>query len=165
MTVTMIVAIFYINGVRQTLLIFKNASGIFAQDRYKPLVEGAVNILVSIPLAIRYGVKGVLLGTIISTLAVAFWYEAFTFFRVRYGKGPGRYLLCQLLYLVLTALAAYLCRALCDAVPANTAGAFLGRMAICLTVPMVLYYICFRKTANFAYVRTAAVTFVRRLLG
>ena len=164
MTVIMIVTSFYINGVRLTLLIFKDASGVFAQDRYKPLVEGAVNILVSIPLAMRYGVTGVLLGTIISTLAVAFWYEALVFFRVRYGKGTGRYMLCQLRYLVLTALIALLCRTLCSAVPSTTPGAFFAQMAICMVVPNALYYFCFRKSADFAYLREAAVTYARRLL-
>ena len=164
MTVAMIVANFYINGVRLTLCIFKDASGIFAQDRYKPLVEGVVNILVSIPLAIRYGVMGVLQGTVISTLGVAFWYEALVFFKVRYGKGVGKYLFCQLRYFVLAVLATLLCRALCAAIPSSTLGAFLVRIAICLIAPNALYYICFRKTVDFAYVREAVLTYARRRL-
>lgn len=162
MTVAMIVASFYINGIRLTLLIFKDASGIFTQDRYKPLVEAAVNILISIPLAIRYGVMGVLLGTVISTLTVAFWYEAYVFFRVRYGKGLGRYLFCQFEYLAITFLAVLLCRALCTVVPSDTPGAFLARMAICLLVPNVLFYICFKRTADFAYVKEAVLIYARR---
>lgn len=162
MTVAMIVTSFYINGVRLTLLIFKDASGVFAQDRYKPLVEGAVNILISIPLAIRYGVMGVLLGTVVSTFAVAFWYEALVFFRVRYGKGVGKYLFCQLRYLALALLAALLCRTLCAAVPSDTLRAFLTRMVICLVVPNALFCICFSRTPDFAYVREAVLTYARK---
>ena len=95
-TALLAVLCFYIDGVRTTVLIFKGASGFFVQDKYKPLIEGIVNIIVSIYLAKFFGVAGVIAGTIISLLCVSFWYEALVFFKNRYKKNPGHYFIVQI---------------------------------------------------------------------
>lgn len=67
-TVLVISINFLLGGLRASYGAFKNAAGIFYEDRYVPIVESSVNIILSIPLASLYGVKGVLLGTIGSTM-------------------------------------------------------------------------------------------------
>ena len=59
---------FYIQGLRITNLTFKNAAGVFYEDRFMPIVEAVVNIFVSIILVKRMGLVGVFLGTISSTV-------------------------------------------------------------------------------------------------
>ncbi len=71
-TVLIIIVVFYFNGMRRTVLEFRNAAGLFWADRYKALVESFVNLVVSIPLTYALGVAGVKLGTLISLLGVAF---------------------------------------------------------------------------------------------
>ena len=78
-----IVGNFYITGMRQTNLMFREALGLFWYDRYKPLAEAAVNIIASIPLACRFGVIGIFVGTIISSLTVDIWVEPYIL--MRYG--------------------------------------------------------------------------------
>ena len=55
----MIVLNFYLNGMRQNVLAFRNALGLFWNDRYKPIIESAINLVVSIMLAKKYGIVGV----------------------------------------------------------------------------------------------------------
>lgn len=65
-TVLLLVTDFYFKGGRTVLLNFKIASGLFEQDRYLPLIQGAVNLIVSILLVQRIGVAGVYVGTLVS---------------------------------------------------------------------------------------------------
>lgn len=65
--VLVLVINFYLEGMRVSILTFKDAAGIFHQDRKVPLAEAVVNVIVSIILAKLLGVAGVFLGTIIST--------------------------------------------------------------------------------------------------
>lgn len=58
---------FYIQGMKASILTFKNGAGIFFEDRRIPLAEAAVNVALSIALAKPLGVTGVMLGTIISS--------------------------------------------------------------------------------------------------
>lgn len=58
---------FYIQGMKASILTFKNGAGIFFEDRKVPLAEAVINVALSIALAKPLGVIGVMLGTIISS--------------------------------------------------------------------------------------------------
>jgi hypothetical protein len=79
--VFLIVTNFYINGMRQPVLIFKEALGLYWQDRYKPIIETTLNLTISILLVQKIGIAGVLLGTIISNLVTCFWIEPYIVFK------------------------------------------------------------------------------------
>ncbi|MCX4306565.1 MAG: hypothetical protein OSJ69_12285 [Acetatifactor sp.] len=68
--VFVLVVNFYLEGMRASVNTFKEAAGIFHEDRRIPLVEAVVNLAASIVLAKLLGVAGVFLGTILSTLTV-----------------------------------------------------------------------------------------------
>ena len=61
---------FYLEGMRASVNTFKEAAGIFHEDRRIPLIEAVVNLVASIVLARLLGAAGVFLGTIISTAVV-----------------------------------------------------------------------------------------------
>lgn len=61
---------FYLEGMRASVNTFKEAAGIFHEDRRVPVIEALVNLTVSVVLAKLLGVAGVFLGTIISTAVV-----------------------------------------------------------------------------------------------
>ena len=83
-TVVIIVVVqFYITGMRQINLQFREAMGLFWYDRYKPVAESIINLVVSILLVQRYGVAGVFLGTIVSTMTTCFWVEPYIL--MKYG--------------------------------------------------------------------------------
>lgn len=80
-TVVVIVLDFYIMEMRQVTLCFRNAMGLFWYDRYKPVFEVTINLGLSLLLVQRFGISGVLMGTIISSLATNFWVEPLVFFK------------------------------------------------------------------------------------
>ena len=59
---------FWLTGMRNTISAFKMAGGIVYEDRYIPILESLVNIIVSVALGKVMGISGILLGTIISDL-------------------------------------------------------------------------------------------------
>lgn len=61
---------FYLEGMRASVNTFKEAAGIFHEDRKIPMIEALVNLAVSVILAKLLGIAGVFLGTIISTAVV-----------------------------------------------------------------------------------------------
>lgn len=148
----LIIAInFYINGMRNVVGLFKDATGVFWHDRYKPLIESALNILFSIPLAIQYGVAGVLLGTLASTLVMPFWYEGYVLYKYLFGKSVRRYIVKHIQYAICVILAGTICYFLCNCVNNTEIVAFLIRCLICLIVPNVFFLMLFRKTEEYGY--------------
>ncbi len=59
---------YYFKGDRIVLSNFKTAAGVFEQDKYLALIQGVVNLIISIVLVREIGLLGVYIGTIISGL-------------------------------------------------------------------------------------------------
>lgn len=59
---------FYFKGERIVLSNFKTAAGVFEQDKYLSLIQGVVNLIISVALVQKIGVAGVYIGTILSGL-------------------------------------------------------------------------------------------------
>lgn len=59
---------YYFKGDRIVLSNFKTAAGVFEQDKYLALIQGIVNLVISIVLVQKIGLFGVYIGTIISGL-------------------------------------------------------------------------------------------------
>lgn len=72
-TLFFLVINFYQEGMRASILTFKDAAGIYYQDRFIPIIEAAINVIISMVLASRIGITGVFIGTIISSGVVYFY--------------------------------------------------------------------------------------------
>lgn len=109
---------FFYQALRGTYSVFKEAAGILYEDRFVPIIESVVNIVASILLLNRFGVAGVFMGTIISSLVLYFYtYPMFVYGRVL-GRGASGYYLELLWETVLMAVTlgvtGWLCRIPCS---------------------------------------------------
>ena len=51
---------YYFKGERIVLTNYKTAAGVFQQDKYLPIIQGAVNLVISIVLVQKIGLVGTL---------------------------------------------------------------------------------------------------------
>ena len=73
----------YLTMYGNTIGSFKAACGIFHEDRFVPLIQSVVNIIVSIALVKPLGLAGVVIGTIISTMILyLFSYPRYVYSRL-----------------------------------------------------------------------------------
>lgn len=97
--VALIVLNFYIYCMRRVSLIFRDAMGLFWHDRYKSLVEAAVNLIVSIVLAKKIGILGILIGTTISSLTTCVWIEPLILYKYGFKCSVTEYFKDNAIYL------------------------------------------------------------------
>lgn len=142
---------FYITGIRKTVLTFKDAAGIFWSDRYKPIAESICNILFSIPLAIQFGVSGVLLGTIASSLLISFWIEPYVLYKNLFQKSCCGYFIKQAFYFILFCIIGFVTKFLCSLVPGSGILNLLVLIVLCGIVPNLLFAIFVFHTEDFNY--------------
>ena len=152
MPVVLLIALnFYATGMRQATLTFKTAFGLFWYDRYKAVVEAAVNLGFSIVLTLRFGVIGVFAGTLISTLAVDLWVEPLVLYRHGFRRRVFPFFLRYAGYGALTAGMAALTWKVCSLLPGGGILNFLGKCAVCLILPNAVYLALFWRTGEFRY--------------
>ncbi|MGN0343228.1 MAG: hypothetical protein ACI4DO_10595 [Roseburia sp.] len=140
---------FYLNGMRQSVQNFRMAVGIYWQDKMKPVVEAAVNLVVSIILAQKLGTLGVFLGTTVSVLAVTIWWEPHTLYRYGFDAGMGKYYGKTLLYLLVTAAAGAGTYYLCGLIPGNGLLTLAGKLVVVALVPNVIFLLISCRTSEF----------------
>lgn len=159
---------FYLNGMRQIVLQFRNALGLFWYDRYKPLAESAINLFASLILVRKYGVTGIILGTIISCLTTVFWVEPYVLFR--YGMKDGwikklKVHFCQYVFRVMSvAGAAAVSYFLCGKIAGENIGWFLLKCGVCTGVYAVIFGICYFRCREFAYLKQQACNFIGKVI-
>lgn len=91
-TISVVLAIqFYIVSCRKITTSYIDACGLFIKDRYRPLVEALINLVISIMLVKRFGASGVIGGTIISHLLTVFWREPYILFKYEFCIPIKRY--------------------------------------------------------------------------
>ena len=84
LTPALMVVLFYINQSRQVMLSVKGAAGLWREDRWKPVVGGAVKLLVCLLSVLwlddKYKLDGVILSTIIDYVLVQIPWESHVVF-------------------------------------------------------------------------------------
>ena len=72
---------YFIQFLRRSTILFREASGTFYYDRYKPLFEGLSNLVFSILFVNWFGVTGVIAATIMTNLLICHIVEPRVFFK------------------------------------------------------------------------------------
>jgi len=90
--ISMVIAINgFVRFQRNSTLTFRDATGTFYNDRWKPPFEGVLNLVLSILFVNRFGVVGVILATILTNLLVCHIIEPYVLYKYAFGVSPARY--------------------------------------------------------------------------
>lgn len=84
---------YFIQFMRYTTLSFRDASGTFYNDRYKPLFEGITNLILSLVFVQFWGINGVLVATIITNLSITHTVEPYVLYKYGFERNPKKYYL------------------------------------------------------------------------
>lgn len=150
-TVLIIVIDFLMDGYQQVSITYKDACGLFWYGRYRPVATAILNIIISIYLASRMGISGVLLGTILSRLFTTWWFEPYMIYKYAFHKKSNEYFIKYIAFLILVFIVGALVSILCLPFSKYNIWNFLIKVVICLVVPNTIFFILFRRTEEFKY--------------
>lgn len=89
----------YIYGMMNAVWTFRSTMGLFVHGKWRPLISAVINIVVSIVLAQKIGLLGVILGTTITRITTNVWYDPYIVFKYGLKKKPVKYYLKWIGYL------------------------------------------------------------------
>lgn len=159
--VLIIVINFYVNSMRIPVANTKSVMGLFWDERYKSILEPPLNLAVSILLAQRWGIFGILAGTLISTMALPFWVEPLGLYRHGLKQPIGEYFLRYLGHLLLTAAAGGLTGLACSAAGEGLFG-FVLRLLFCILIPNAVYLAVYCRTSEFCFMKEMAKQIINK---
>lgn len=166
LTLMLVMINYYLVGMRVTVGNVKMAAGLYSQDQWAPIVQAVINLAVSIVGAMRMGLSGVFLGTVVSSICVPCWYRPVVVYKYAFHKPVKEYFSRYFLYLAVVLLNIMLVTLINYYVIAPLAlseyASFGMMMLVCLLVPNAVIVILFHRTEEFGYLVRLAKSLVER---
>lgn len=161
----LIVLNFYLVGMRKTTLTFRDAFGLFWQNRYMPIAESGINLVLSLVLVQKFGIIGVLLGTVLSTVLLPWWIEPYIVFRDGLKRGILEYWKQYWKYTAITAISVVITWQFCEHLPLEMGIIRLViKGCICFVLPNCIYFLIYRSQEEYEYFREFAVTVKEKIM-
>lgn len=158
-----IVLNFYITGMRKSANTFKEATGAFWNDRYKPIFEVIINLIASIILAKDFGINGVLVGTIISTVTVCFWVEPYVLYKYIFKTNFADYFKRYIIYTAVGILATLITYYICSFILFEGWISLFIKLLVCIVIPNFILILFFFRTNEFKYYIDLTLKLIRNI--
>ncbi len=159
-----IVLNFYLVGMRNVNLAFRDTMGIFKEGRLIPIISAAVNIVISIITASMFGMIGAFIGTTVSMVTTLCWMEPYVLYKYGFKRGVYEYFVKYFMYLAVTAGAALVTWFVCHFIPDGRIIYFAPKLLICAVFPNVIFFLVFGKTEEFRQLVSKAKRVIMRRL-
>jgi len=143
---------YYQKSMRNSYMAFKEAAGIYHEDRFVPLIESFINIVTSIILLNYFKLAGVFMGTIISSLVLwGYSYPKYVYKKL-FGRSYLAYFKETTFYLVLFTITLYISYNLKNLINIeNIYLSLFNNVMISILVPNIIMLLLFYKSDNFKY--------------
>lgn len=151
--VFLIVTMYYLgyNGIKKCVSIFKQTTGLFYYDRYSPVAEAIINIVLSIILAQKLGMAGVFLGTIIATLSTKIWIESYVLFKHFFKVSLRHYFWKLIIYSSIVLMTGFIVKKIVYLINYETWLGFFTMAVCCTLLTGAIFIILFFRTDEFKY--------------
>lgn len=147
--VTLITLIIYFEKIYLTSAVFKDAKGLFWNDRFRPLIEAGLNIVLSIIFMKIMGLSGILIGTLLSILLTA-WAQPYVLYKHGFEKSSKKFTFKMIFDFVIFVLLSLFTYFICSFLPQTILG-FILKICICIIVPNVILCLINLKNEQFKY--------------
>lgn len=144
------VVYFFLKQINSLFNLYKDASGMWHEDRFRPLTAALTNLVLNLILVQFIGLYGILISTVLAILCVGLpWltHNLFTIvFEKKYIKTYLKKITVYFFTVVISCVITYLTVCFLDV---GLIWSLIIRLVICIIIPNAIFFIFFRKTNEF----------------
>lgn len=141
---------FYVCEVNQLLNTYKDAGGIWHEDRFRPLVTAIANLGLNLLMVQFWGLYGIILSTVLSMLLVGMPWLFHNLFTTIFEKNNMKhYLLSVLFYVAVSVVACAISVVVCGFIKLGLFATLLMRLLVCLVISNVFFFLIYRNREEF----------------
>ena len=141
---------FFVRQLNALLNLYKDASGMWHEDRFRPLVAALTNLLLNLILVQFIGIYGILLSTVIAIIFVGMPWLLHNLFSVVFERKHLMSYLVNLLYytsiVFLSCIGTYF---ICDYINLGHIMTFFIRGIICFFAPNIIYFVAYKNRSEY----------------
>lgn len=162
-TVCILLINMYFLLMRSSVDSFQEGSGNFYQDRYGPIAEGTINLVMSIILVKRIGISGVFVGTLISNFLVVFWTKPYVVYKHVFKINVKNYFIMYFKYLGIALIPLFLTNFLLNSLKYNYN--IMSLIINCIINTLIInltYLLIFYKTKEFKFYKDLFMRLIKK---
>ncbi len=130
--------------------VYKDAAGIWHEDRLRPLCVSVINLILSVILVNVWGINGVVIATLVAMIIVGIpWILKNLFSTIFETHMLGNYLKTFIAYVIVTLISAGITYFICTYINLSPIVTIVVRAVVCITIPNTIFFMVFRKTEVF----------------
>lgn len=130
--------------------LYSDAVGLWWENRYRAIAESIANILLNWIFVHLWGVRGVIVATLISILIINFGFGSQIVFKYYFKNGKlKKYFLDHFKYIMVTALICCISFWVCSLIEIEGILGIIIKLVICCILPNILYMTIYFKTKQY----------------
>ncbi|MDD6489414.1 MAG: oligosaccharide flippase family protein [Clostridia bacterium] len=137
------------NMTIQLLSVYKNAAGIWHEDRFRPLISGLVNLALNLAMVHFIGLYGIVLSTIISIFFISLPWLIHNVFTMIFPGKFKEYIIDLLLYAGVITVVTFITGQICNLIPDSGFGILIVKTLVCTLVCNGLFVLIYMKHPMF----------------
>ncbi|MHC0456065.1 oligosaccharide flippase family protein [Clostridium perfringens] len=141
---------YFIYEINQLLNMYKDAAGIWHEDRFRPLITALTNLSLNLIMVQFMGIYGIILSTVISMLLVGVPWLLHNLFTVLFDKKFLKpYIFKLIKYTIVVILSCIVTYYVCILIQLSDCLTIVVRGILCIIIPNSLYFLAYRNTEEF----------------
>ena len=140
---------FYVNSINQLFVLYRDASGIWRADRFRPIVTALTNLSLNLVLVNVIQLYGVLLSTVISILCVGMPWIIHNLFKHVFHRQRKQVVNRLLMYSLISLGATVVSYMICSVISLTGIPLLIVRLIVCMTVVNGIFAVLLRRIPEF----------------
>lgn len=137
---------FFVRQFNALFNLYKDAAGMWHEDRLRPLAAALTNLVLNLILVQFIGIYGILLSTVLAILCVGMPWLLHNLFTVIFDKKYLRpYLKKLLFYCLIVFISCVVTYFICNRFFMGLITTLMVRLLICMIIPNVIYFLVYHK--------------------
>ncbi len=153
---------FAVEQINQIFITYKDAAGIWHEDRFRPLITAFANLILSIIFVQFWGIYGVVYATVVSEIVISMPWILHNIFTTMFKRSMKEYVLRILLYAVVIAIVSCVTFGITGFIPDYNILWLLVKGIAAAVISNGLFLLAYYRTREFGQVREIVLRILKR---
>lgn len=141
---------FFVRQMNSLFNMYKDASGMWHEDRFRPLIAALTNLVLNLILVQFIGIYGILISTVLAIICVGMPWLLHNLFTIIFDKSYLldylKKILCYCVVIFISCIVTYV---VCAKINVDLFAALIFRGLVCVVVPNLIYLIAYKEKREF----------------
>lgn len=162
LVVFIIVLNFITDGLQRTVLIYKDACGLFWKGKLRPVFSAISNIILSVIFVQWWGIFGVLLASVVSRMITTWWFDPYLVYKNALDESPKSYYVNYFKYIFVVLFVCVIIDSIFMFITLNALITFIVKLIVCIIIANSIFFVLYRKTEEFDYLKGIVLRKINR---